>query len=329
MTESMPKQPQTFPQLPHPYLFAMGGENEIDLIELGRTIWKRKLTIFIITFLFSLAAVTKVLMIPNIYKAEVLLAPTTSSNQGMMAGLMGKYGGLASLAGVDLGANQTDKTTLAIEILKSRAFITQFIKKYDLAIPLMAATSWDVQNEKWIVNANIYDSSAKKWVRKVKLPYKPEPSDLELYGIFHKKILHVDQDKQNRMVTISVSTMSPQESARWSALLVREINQKMREMDVREAEESLKYLKKQLKNTSLSELHQVFYELIEQQTKIKMLAEVRPEYVFKTIDPPVVPEKKDKPRRGLICIIAAVIGMSMGILYTLVSTALQNRNTGS
>lgn len=329
MTETMQKENQTFQQSPHPYWPAMEANDEIDLIELGRTIWTKKITILSITFLFSIAAIIIVMSMPNIYKAEVLLAPTTSSNKGMMAGLMGKYGGLANLAGVNLGGNETDKTTLAIEIMKSRAFIAQFIKKYDLAVPLMAATSWDRKNEKWIIDPDIYDSSTKKWVRKVKVPRKPEPSDLELYGRFHKSILHVEQNKENNMVTISVSTMSPIESARWAGLLVEEINQKMREMDVREAEESLQYLKKQLKNTSLSELHQVFYQLIEQQTKIKMLAEVRPEYVFKTIDPPVIPERKTSPRRSLICVIAAMSGILVGILYTLFSAALQSRNTDS
>ena len=39
-----------------------------------------------------------------------------------------------------------------------------------------------------------------------------------------------------------------------------------------------------------------------------MLAEVRPEYVFKTIDPAVVPEEKSKPSRALICALGYPLG---------------------
>ena len=45
-----------------------------------------------------------------------------------------------------------------------------------------------------------------------------------------------------------------------------------------------------------------------------MLAEVRPEYVFKTIDPAIAPEKKSKPSRALICIIGTFIGGVLGVV---------------
>ena len=67
-----------------------------------------------------------------------------------------------------------------------------------------------------------------------------------------------------------------------------------------EAEKSIEYLKQQIANTSLADLQVMFFELIQSQTETVMLAEVRPEYVFKTIDPAVVPELKSKPRRAII-----------------------------
>ena len=59
-----------------------------------------------------------------------------------------------------------------------------------------------------------------------------------------------------------------------------------------EAGKSIEYLKQQVANTSLADLQAMFFELIQSQTETVMLAEVRPEYVFKTIDPAVVPEEK-------------------------------------
>jgi uncharacterized protein involved in exopolysaccharide biosynthesis len=49
-----------------------------------------------------------------------------------------------------------------------------------------------------------------------------------------------------------------------------------------------------------------------------MLAEVRPEYVFKTIDPAVIPEEKSKPGRALICVLGTLIGGALGVLLVLI-----------
>ena len=48
-----------------------------------------------------------------------------------------------------------------------------------------------------------------------------------------------------------------------------------------------------------------------------MLAQVRPEYVFKTIDPAVVPEKKSKPQRALICVLGTLLGGMFAVVIVL------------
>ena len=49
-----------------------------------------------------------------------------------------------------------------------------------------------------------------------------------------------------------------------------------------------------------------------------MLAEVRQEYVFKTIDPAVVPEEKSKPSRALICVLGVILGGIAGVAVVLI-----------
>ncbi|HAS23515.1 MAG TPA: LPS O-antigen length regulator, partial [Idiomarina loihiensis] len=75
---------------------------------------------------------------PNIYKSEATLAPTEEASGGGLSQMAGQLGGLASLAGVNLGGKNADKTTIALEILKSRAFIKSFVEKYDILPELMA-----------------------------------------------------------------------------------------------------------------------------------------------------------------------------------------------
>ena len=58
----------------------------------------------------------------------------------------------------------------------------------------------------------------------------------------------------------------------------------------------------------------VFFQMIEEQLKNKMLAEVQDEFVFKVIDPGVIPEEKAGPKRALICVLATMLGGILSVL---------------
>ena len=132
-------------------------DDEIDLAELWRAIWAGKFIIIIITSVFAVASVFYALSKPDEYKASVLLAPVTSDNGSALGALAGQFGGLASLAGVNLGGGGGDKTSLALATLKSRSFIEKFIEKHNLLAPLMAAKEWDKKSNKLVFNNEIYN----------------------------------------------------------------------------------------------------------------------------------------------------------------------------
>jgi LPS O-antigen subunit length determinant protein (WzzB/FepE family) len=73
----------------------------------------------------------------------------------------------------------------------------------------------------------------------------------------------------------------------------------------------------------------MLFSLIEEQTKTLMLANVRDEYVFSTVDPAVVPELKDKPKRSLIVAVAIVLGGMFGLFGVLIGSALVNSRKAS
>ena len=50
-----------------------------------------------------------------------------------------------------------------------------------------------------------------------------------------------------------------------------------------------------------------------------MLAKVTDEYLLKTLDPAVAPEKKSKPKRSLIVILAAFVGLTLGVTILIIS----------
>jgi uncharacterized protein involved in exopolysaccharide biosynthesis len=293
------------------------ADDEIDLKELFMVLWSGKWLIAAITGLAAVTSVVIALMLPNIYTANALLAPADQSGGGMSA-LMQQYGGLASLAGVSLsGGEEGSRAQLGMQLMKSRAFIGNFVERRDILPELMAVKAWDASSGRIVFDSETYDGASKTWVREVEPPRQPAPSSQEAHKAF-SAILGVSQDKQTGYVTVSVEHQSPVVAATWVNWLVEDVNAAVKAQDVTEAEKSIEYLREQVTNTSLADLQAVFFDLIQSQTETVMLAEVRQEYVFKTIDPAVAPEEKSKPSRALICVLGTLLGGMFGVVIVLI-----------
>ena len=293
-------------------------DDEIDLRELVRVWWAGKWMIAGITFAATVLAIIVALMLPNIYRAKALLAPNDQEGAGGLSALAAQYGGLASLAGVDIVSGSADKTALGLEILKSRKFIAEFIERHDILVPLMAAKGWVSESGELEIDSSDYDVAAKKWVRNVNPPKKTIPSMQEAYEAFNK-VFSVSQDTTSGFVTVAIEHYSPSIAKQWVDWLVEDINSSIMRQDVDEAEQAIEYLNEQIQSTSISDLQNVFFSLIEEQTKTMMLAKVSNEYLLKTLDPAVAPEKKSKPKRGLIVILGFMLGSFFGVVLVSVS----------
>lgn len=293
------------------------ADDEIDLRELFAVIWQGKWLIIAITALFAVASVVYAINQPNIYKSEALLAPAEQEGSGGLAGLAGQFGGLASLASVNLGDGSSNKAQLAIEVLKSRQFTSDFIQKHNILSDLMAAKTWDMQTNTVVYDSEMYDAQNNKWIREVKAPFKPEPSMQEAFKVF-SKIISASTDKESGMVTVSVEHVSPSVAQQWVSWLIEDINKSMKERDVLEAVKSTDFLTQQLEQTKIADIRAVLYKLVEEQTKTIMFAKVRDEYVFKTIDAALVPEEKFKPKRALIAILGTMLGGMLSVMLVLV-----------
>jgi len=300
-------------------------DDEIDLAELWRAVWGGKLTIITISLIFAVASIIFAISKPDIYKASVLLSPASSEGAGGMGAIAGKFGGLASLAGISLGGGGTDKTGLALEIIKSRAFLEDFIAKHELLVPLMASENWDRANNSLIIDNELFDTATQKWIREVKTPKKPEPSPWEAYQEF-VEIFSASQDKESSLVTMTLEFYSPDIAKQWLIWLVADVNDFMREQDEKEAQASIDYLTKQLEKTEVSTMETVFYQLIEEQTKNMMLTKVSAEYVLKTIDPAQVPDLKTGPKRALIVVLGTMLGGMLSVLIVLVRYFSKNKS---
>ncbi|EMY6576560.1 Wzz/FepE/Etk N-terminal domain-containing protein [Vibrio alginolyticus] len=283
-------------------------DDEIDLRELFKALWKGKWIIIATTFSFAIGSVLYALSLPNIYKADALLAPAESSNGGGLSKMASQLGGLAALAGVNLGTSESSQTDLAVQVMKSRQFIDEFIKKHDLLVPLIAAKDWDLTNNKLILDEELYNLTTGEWLREPNGLRGATPTAQEAFEVFNKEVLSINQDKESGLYTVSVKNYSPYLAQQWVNWLIDDINKVMRERTIAETSQNLAYLNTQLQKTAVTEMQSTFYKLIEEQTKSLMLAEVQEEFVFKIIDPAVISETPFLPNRFIIVLMGSIFG---------------------
>ena len=289
------------------------ADDEIDLRELFGVLLAGSRKIIAITAVFAFISVIYALSVPNQYKATALLAPAQSNSSALPA--LGGLSGLASLAGVGLGGSKSTEGQIAQEIMRSWSFIEGFINDSELAVELVAAQGWSKTSNKLQINEDVYDTKNNQWLVENESGVKGPPSSWELFQAFSDR-LEVSEDKSG-LVSVSFEYYSPEIAKQWLDMYVAAINAHMQQRQILKVTNSINYLQVQIEKTSIAEMREVFYAIIEEQTKNKMLAEASPEYVFVAVSPSMLPEVKSQPQRALIFILGTLLGGILSALLVL------------
>lgn len=293
-----------------------GEDAEVDLLELWRALMKGKWVVLGFTFVFSVASILYALSLPNMYTSTVMLAPVESSSGGLSA-MAGELGGLASLAGINLGKGGTSKATEAIEIMKSWSFIEGFIEEQGISQYVFAVTGWSRETGELQYNSKVFDPITNQWTRDPKPDGETKPSSWELYQRF-RSFVSIVEDKKTGFIKVSVEYFSPVLAQAWAGSFVEKINSAIRHRDTIEAKKNIEFLKEQVEIVAIANMQTVFYKLIEGQTKTLMLASGSDEYVFRIVNEPRVAEVRSKPKRAVVCMIGATLGGLIGSILGLV-----------
>ena len=211
------------------------------------------------------------------------------------------WGGLAALAGVDLGIAGGTKVE-AVALMKSRVLTESFLVDNEL-LPVLFEDAWDAKLKAWKSN---------------------DPDDTPTLARANKKfdseVRSVYEDKKTGLITLSIEWTDPELAVVWSRDLVDRVNQQMRDRVISRTDRSLAYLGQELEKTDIVAIEQAIHSLVEKQIKTRMLASVQEEYAFQVIDPPALPDPKDRvsPKPNLMTLLGAFLGVLLGIGLALI-----------
>lgn len=282
-------------------------DDEVKLGDIVKALWAEKILITVTVTVFVVGFVLYALSLPNKYKSTAITVPSDGGGNGGLSALANQFGGLASIAGVNLNSGNSD-LTITLETLKSKQFLMSFIEKYDLSVELMGVSGWDISSGNYSYDDSVYNNDKRVWVREVPLPKKAKPSSQELYLYMKSEFLSISHDPNNNVITISVTHFSPYFSQKIVSDLIDFFNEKMRKKDIAEAQASIEYLTQMAEETSIQGHRDVFYNLIEQQQQKKMLASIRKNYSLEIVDPAIVAEDKSSPKRAMLVLMGAILG---------------------
>lgn len=288
---------------------------EFSLEDLFRVFWKNKSLMFGSTIISMLLAALVATNMSNIYKSTILSIPNNEPQSGGLAALAGQFGGLASMAGINLGGDNQGALTVALESLKSKKFIQGIIEKYSWKPWIMGVDGWDMESDTLRYDRSVYNEEQLKWVRDVSLPYKQEPSLQEVYEEFMHNNFKVEYNLENGTVELSVRHYSPKIAKIMVDTIFTEINEYLRVRDVAESEKSIVFLKDKINDVELAQMKTVFFELIEQQMQTLMLANIKDEYFFESIEPSLEAEFHVLPNRIFVVILGGFLGLFFAFAY--------------
>jgi capsular polysaccharide biosynthesis protein len=247
------------------------------------------------------------LQMRSLYRAETLVASVNRDRIGGLSALSNQFGGLATLAGVDIGTSGGTEEEEWFATLTSNGFARSFILSENL-MPILFAKRWDSRTSRWRAD-------------------EKQPTLEAAVKEFTRNVRTITQDRKTGLVTVAVEWYSPQLAAGWANRMVDMVNERLRTEAVRNADLSIAYLNKELAKTNVVEMQQAIYRLIENQVNSAMLANVEHEYAFRVIDPAVAPETRVSPKRTIITLVGGAAGLFVAVIFVFSRRALRAART--
>lgn len=280
-----------------------------DLIEIFKSS-KRMLVNF--TAIFFVVGCVYSFFSSNVYTSDSLLTIVDDSEAGGSGfeGVANRYGGLASLAGVSLTQGSNSKSDLIIAVIKSRGFFEHIVSLPGIYPSLIAAESYDPVTKKLRFDSSIYDPLKDEWIGE-------KPSILSTHYEYFLKKMSISADKKTGFINLQFTHASPEVAFRMVQSIIHEANNLTRKQHIEEADKALLYLSSEQKNTLDISTKDSISTLINAQFKVKMLANVREDYVLRAIDAPVQSEWPSAPNRLRIIIITTLAGLILGLFVSL------------
>jgi uncharacterized protein involved in exopolysaccharide biosynthesis len=274
--------------------------DQLSVSELVHALWEGRWIVLALTAFFTLSASVAAFSMSKRYTAVAVVAPAERSSQSGLGGLAARFGGLASLAGISLPADES--ASEAIATLESDGLTIDFIQSNSL-LPIIFSSDWDSVNSRWATQT--------------------PPTLWGANQLFKSKVRSVVQDAKSGLIYVSATWNDPKVAEKWANEFVQSTNSYLRGRAIEQSARNIEYLKKELESTSALELRAAIYSLMESEIQKGMLARGNDEFALRVLDNAIAPEKPSFPRPSVWIPVGFVGGLFLSMLLVVVRGTLR------
>ena len=277
-------------------------DDEINLLDLLIVLAKHKAMILIATLGAALLAVGVTLLMPNVYTGTARILPP-QQGQSSASALLGQLGGLAGLAGGAMGIKNPADIYLAM--FKSRTLMEKIANRFGLR---------QLYEEKTLTDT--------------------------LKALDNNSTFTAGKDG---VITVEVSDHDPKRAADMANAFVEELAKMMQNFALTDASQKRAFFEQQMKqakntltdaeihldktpNTSLQYMdairsvkyQEAVWEILAKQFEMAKLDEAKDFPLIQVLDHATPPEKKSKPKRSVIVLLATLVAFFLAVLLAFV-----------
>jgi uncharacterized protein involved in exopolysaccharide biosynthesis len=252
------------------------------------------------------AAVYLALHMEPLWRAEIVVMPVSRNDPTSLNSATPALAGLANIVG-----RQDSIKDEALAVLRSRELFDIYAKEKNL-LPILFKDRWDPETNSW------------------KVPAERVPTLREAYRMFDGRVRDIEEDRRSGIVTLSVTWSDREEAVAWAHDMIELANKQLRDRALTDAQRNMKYLTDEMRSSPLSAqnaLASALTSAYEKQLQNYMFAKGQPEYAFRIIDEPTVPDIRERvsPKRTMIVAAAGAGSLALAMLLACARQSLRRR----
>lgn len=253
---------------------------------------------------------------PIYYMSESVLIESHQSQS--ISSLLSNLRPITSLAG--LGFNETteqDRAKIAMQLIKSRRFISFFFNKNDLLIDFYTISHWDTNTNTPIYNEALIDRENKSWRTDNGTTTRPTLEDI--VDQFNASVT-LSKKYEKNVTKLTVKHASPVVAKKLNDLVVQDLNLYMRDSNIKKIDNIISSLKVKLNETVDNESQKMIFSILDEQYRKKLLSTGQLDYVYQILDPAIFTSKPHSRKMKLF-----LLGMGVSLTLSLLLATLKSR----
>jgi uncharacterized protein involved in exopolysaccharide biosynthesis len=302
--------------------------NSFDFVDFARVVKSKRRIVLLAAGIFGAFALLLAVFLRPEYEARIVVIAASLSELRGKANSLGGIASLADLAGINVGNN--DELEKSLATLSSRRFTDEFIRDEDI-LPVIYYDRWDAKSKSWKQRGGGVISALGREVHDLLRSLSGDeapadgptgasglnsPSQWEAFKRFND-LREISRDRKTGLITLTIRWRDPVVAARWVNDMIDRANDELRNIALRESDERLAYLGRQLALDQTNAMREALVNLTGVEQRKAMIAHVQRAYAFTIVDPAVVPGERASPKRVALVFGGIVFGMFLGLAIVL------------